>query len=161
MPWPKGKPRPDVAERMRARCVVTAQGCWEWQGARDKRGYGRLTFANRSWLVHRLMFALTNGFDVLGPALDHLCRNHACINPAHLESVTVGENTRRGLIPNILRARGAAVTHCPQGHEYTPENTRRSSGGWRECGICRAARHRRYRQLARNEGARAASEAAE
>ncbi|MGH9151353.1 MAG: HNH endonuclease [Acidimicrobiales bacterium] len=31
-----------------------------------------------------------------GLTLDHLCRDRRCVNPAHLEPVTVAENLRRG-----------------------------------------------------------------
>lgn len=34
---------------------------------------------------------------------------------------------------NELRER----THCPHGHEYTPENTYRKDDGWRRCVECR------------------------
>jgi hypothetical protein len=36
-----------------------------------------------------------------GLQLDHLCRNRACINPAHLEPVTNLENLRRGELPKL------------------------------------------------------------
>jgi hypothetical protein len=44
---------------------------------------------------------------------------------------------------NILRgvgqtAREIAKTHCPQGHEYTPENTYRPK--WRNVRICRTCK---------------------
>ena len=52
--------------------------------------------------------------------IDHLCRNPACVNPAHLEPVTNRTNIRRGYGPSGLNAR---KTHCIKGHEYTPENT--------------------------------------
>lgn len=32
-------------------------------------------------------------------------------------------------------------THCPQGHEYTPENTYTRPNGKRECRTCRKAKH--------------------
>lgn len=47
----------------------------------------------------------------------------------------------------------AAKTHCDYGHEFTEENTSRSSEGWR---ICIACRHERGR---RNEAARRARKA--
>jgi hypothetical protein len=40
----------------------------------------------------------------------------------------------------VLRRR----THCANGHEYTPENTYRKDGGWRECRQCRRDYMRRY-----------------
>ena len=44
----------------------------------------------------------------------------------------------------------SAITHCPQGHEYTPENTTIENGG-RSCRTCRNDRQRlraRQRRLA-------------
>lgn len=45
-------------------------------------------------------------------------------------------------------------THCPSGHEYTPENTGRTSTGWRYCSTCNRERaieghHRRMEQQGR------------
>jgi hypothetical protein len=68
--------------------------------------------------------------------LDHLCRNRCCVNPAHLEPVTRKVNLGRS--PLVGRGAGTAQTaktHCPQGHEYTPENTRIARGK-RYCKTC-------------------------
>lgn len=43
------------------------------------------------------------------------------MNPSHLEPVTLEENYLRSPITNVNK------THCPQGHEYTYENTYRFS----------------------------------
>lgn len=32
--------------------------------------------------------------------------------------------------------RRAVTTHCPHGHEYTPENTLLNGDGWRYCRTC-------------------------
>ena len=37
-------------------------------------------------------------------------------------------------------------THCPHGHEYTPENTYRYADGRRRCRRCRIAQAAAYRQ---------------
>jgi len=34
------------------------------------------------------------------------------------------------------------TTHCPQGHEYTPENTAKNPRGWRYCKQCNRDRAR-------------------
>lgn len=71
-----------------------------------------------------------------GLEIDHLCFNKLCYEPTHLEAVTHQENLQRS---------GARVTHCPQGHEYTEENTYRQ-GNMRSCKICRREASKRQRQ---------------
>ncbi len=39
-------------------------------------------------------------------------------------------------------AKNAAKTHCPQGHEYTVENTYRYRNNWRYCRTCKLERER-------------------
>lgn len=80
-----------------------------------------------------------------GFTLDHLCRNTSCANPAHLEPVTHEENVKRG-----RSGEGQALrTHCPQGHEYTDDNTYQH-GGRRFCRACHRERNREYARARRN-----------
>jgi hypothetical protein len=46
--------------------------------------------------AHRLFYEERYGPIPEGHQLDHLCRQPACVNPAHLEPVTQTENIRRG-----------------------------------------------------------------
>lgn len=50
---------------------------------------------------------------------------------------------------NGWRARQNPVTHCPQGHEYTRENTRLAHGKYKQCKICDRDRMRASRAAAR------------
>lgn len=70
-------------------------GCWVWQGAK-RGGYGRVKLAGKTQEAHRVSYEFHIGHIPDGLVLDHLCRNRACINPAHLEPVTQEENIRRG-----------------------------------------------------------------
>ena len=72
-----------------------------------------------------------------GLVIDHLCRVRDCVNPAHLDVVTTGENTRRGL-------RGVLTTHCPKGHAYDELNTFIHHGS-RDCRACARERKRLLR----------------
>lgn len=120
--------------------------CWLWLGCLED-GYGRVRFQGKMVLVHRLLYEIFVGPISEGMHIDHLCRVRSCCNPAHLEEVTPTENRRRAL--NL--AFWAPKTHCPEGHEYTPENT------WvyktaRFCKICHRTRSREfYRERRRKQ----------
>jgi hypothetical protein len=98
-------------------------GCWTWSRSCNPEGYG-LHYepgSKRATYAHRLVYEGCIGPIPAGYSLDHLCRNHSCVNPAHLEPVTHRENVLRGESP---AARHATKTHCQHGHEFTPRNTR-------------------------------------
>lgn len=118
--------------------ILPVDGCWVWTGARVSAGYGSLGVGKKTVSAHRFMYTALVGPIPEGLHLDHLCRNRACCNPEHLEPVTSRENTLRG---ETLAAACAAKTHCPKGHEYTPDNVLRA-GRKRICRECRYLRSR-------------------
>lgn len=152
-------------EAMRIRAFITQvdstggpEACWPWRGGLDDDGYGR--FGNgASARAHRSAYELMRQPIPAGLVIDHTCHNDTgcpggpdcqhrrCVNPAHLEAIRRGDNVLRSR--NTMPHRNAAKTHCPRGHEYTPQNTYRSigkNGPRRDCRICRrdqAARRRR------------------
>lgn len=89
--------------RLWARLEPTEGGCWEWQGAKTSDGYGHISVAGKLKRTHRMAYEILVGAIPGGLVLDHLCRNRACANPDHLEVVSRGENTRRGLAAAALR----------------------------------------------------------
>jgi hypothetical protein len=127
------------------RLLVSAEDCWEWQGALAN-GYGRVRWNDQSALVHRVVYVAVHGQPTL-PDLDHLCRNRKCANPAHLEPVTHAENIRRGEWSAGSARLQTAKTHCPNNHPlsganlYVPPLTSRKQ---RICRTCRLEAKRRY-----------------
>lgn len=121
--------------------------CWIWTGALSDGGYGLISIADHTVLVHRLSVELASALPIPdGLTVDHLCRMRACVNPAHLEVVPMRVNLLRGIGPSAVNA---AKTHCPRGHEYTAENTgvgHRGSGGNRYCRTCHREREANRRK---------------
>jgi HNH endonuclease len=72
--------------------------CWIWTKSGSKRGYGsfRPGGERRKVPAHRWSYEAANGPIPEGLELDHLCRNHPCVRPSHLEAVTHRVNMQRG-----------------------------------------------------------------
>ncbi len=134
--------------------------CWHWTGS-NSGGYGVYAIFGAAVRAHRVSWFLEHGHLPDDLDIDHQCHNldkacpggptcphRACVNPAHLRSATRAVNLRAG--------RGnPSRTHCPQGHEYTPENTYVSPRNQRSCKKCSNAKsnaiHKRQYAEARAE----------
>lgn len=127
--------------------VVPALGpCWEWCKATNKDGYGVVGYEGKTWLVHRLALHLSGV--LLDPRLevDHLCRNHCCCNPKHLEQVTRRVNQLRG---DGLAGRNARKDTCKYGHPF--EEVKHANKR-RICRVCEKRWQADWRERQRQKG---------
>lgn len=117
---------------------MNQSNCWIYLGpfgySRSGVAYGRYSGEN----AHRVSYRSFVGPIRKGLTVDHLCRNPLCINPRHLEAVTLEENILRGFSPTALNGR---KTHCPGGHPYIY-----LPSGIRGCRLCAAIYARKYRK---------------
>lgn len=117
-------------EYIRARVAIDSEtGCWLWQRSLDRDGYGSARKSPVGKRAHRQAFAAFVGPIAEGFQLDHLCRVRHCVNPAHLEPVTLVENVRRGVRADQTKS------HCKRGHAYAEHGWINSKGAHR-CRLC-------------------------
>lgn len=112
--------------------MVDVGDCWEWTGFKEL-GYGRVGRNSRGGWAHRHAYEMLVGPIPSGMQIDHLCRNRGCVNPDHMEVVTLVENVMRGEGPS---AKNARKTHCKRGHPFDEENTKVRANGSRRCLAC-------------------------
>jgi hypothetical protein len=120
---------------------TSPDGCWNWTGALNAAGYGAVGCNNKVLRTHRVAYELLVGPIPEGLQLDHLCRNRACCNPAHLEPVTNRENWMRGQHRVAKFQRG----ECQRGHDQATHTYTRPSGV-SYCRQCVVDRNRETRQ---------------
>jgi hypothetical protein len=136
-----GTRTPAIERFWRSVDTTDPDGCWPWMRGTDAYGYGSLMVDGKTTKAHRYSYWLMTG--QMPDTLDHLCRNRLCVNPAHLEPTSRGENVLRG---TGFAAANAAKTTCPNGHQYDYAEP----GGSRRCKACRNAKRReRHSRLQR------------
>lgn len=106
--------------------------CWLWLGTKIKAGYGLYKLELKYQLAHRVVFALLRGPIPDGFHLDHLCRNHSCVRPSHLDPVTCAENLYRGA---GVAATNRVKSHCKNGHPLAGQHIY-LYGNRRRCRLC-------------------------
>jgi hypothetical protein len=103
-----GSPRPIEERLLSMTSPEPNSGCWLWMGSVGRDGYGVVRTGGRSGKcqgAHRVAYELFKGPILDGMVLDHLCRVRCCINPDHLQAVTLRENIRRGMVGHYDRSR--------------------------------------------------------
>jgi len=116
--------------------------CWYWVSSKTINGYGQFSLNGKTKLAHRLSYEHFKEKIPKELQINHICRTRHCVNPDHLEAITQQENIGKGLggINNRIK------THCPQGHEYSKENTQIRPNGKRNCRICHRIGSNQYNQ---------------
>lgn len=143
----RGRKPVDPILRLMRRTEVDDDGCWQWMGGTFGTGYGQIGIGSRTdnstrqVSVHRVIYEHYFGKIPNGLTIDHLCRNKLCVNPHHLEPVTLKENVLRG---ESSPAQNARKTHCIHGHRFNEKNTYIGSSGQRQCKSCGNIRATRY-----------------
>ena len=131
---PRGSP--PVITTVKIPCPVAGlEGpCLIFTGRKTK-GYGRVTIGRCEILVHRYVWEQVHGPIPSWLEIDHQCRTKACCNINHLRLVKHQTNTTENVEGSHWQI-NLAKTHCPRGHEYTPENTRSRPDKGRDCKLC-------------------------
>lgn len=112
---------------------IPESGCLVWLGKIERGGYGVAWWNGRQRLLHRVSYEVSKGSIPHGASLDHLCRVRCCINPEHLEPVSIKVNI---LLGQGIAALNSRKTHCRNGHPFSEDNTYIYPSGDRSCRIC-------------------------
>ena len=132
-----------------SRVPVHEDGCWEWQGARDRKGYGKWGVPVR--LAHRAMYEWAHGPIPEGSVVMHSCDNPACVRPSHLMVGSVADN--QADMASKGRGYWGARDRCTNGHLFSEHGKvifKRKTGSderyrMRLCLLCKADEQRRRR----------------
>lgn len=130
MKYQKNTKSGDMKARIRNSVVADEFGCWIWQLTVDKGGYGKIQ-DKKTRLAHRVSYEAHKGTIEKGMTIHHKCSKPSCVNPEHLEQMSLRDNILLG-----RTGRNLLKTHCPHGHPYDKENTYMLRGKWRRCRIC-------------------------
>ena len=140
-----------ILDRLAAYVEIRDSGCYEWVASKRRLGYGQVRHNGTSRIAHVVAYLELVGPVPEGKVLDHICRNPPCVNPDHLEPVSIGENTRRGELGYGGRNR------CRNGiHDITDAaNIYVRPDGQRECMGCVLIRREKAKAVRAARKARA------
>jgi hypothetical protein len=148
----KERPITFMEKRIAPRFVIQDGSCWQWIGRQTPYGYGELRVSGKTRKAHRVMWELV-GKPVTDDSLvlDHLCNNRLCVNPNHLQEVTVKQNNDRST--TCLTTINSNKEYCYKGHPFSGDNLKiifKKTKPRRVCIQCRryTAKIRYYKRVA-------------
>ena len=104
-------------------------GCWEWQGHRDRDGYGLAHLGTNGeafkWRAHRLAWTTVNGDIPDGIFACHKCDNPQCCNPDHLFLGTAKDNHDDMVAKDRKKVASGAEHWCDRHPEDIPRGSAR------------------------------------
>jgi len=114
------KTNSEIKKYIQERILVSNTGCWEWTKSLTHNGYAQTKINKEYWRVHRLSYEIYRDKIPVGLCIDHMCENRKCVNPNHLEPVTIGENILRS--NKTLAGINSRKTVCKNGHLFSGKN---------------------------------------
>lgn len=149
VPWNTPMTDEDYIARFKRRCIITENGCWEWQGfcyafrgmKPGQRGYATASVRNKGWRLHRWMVEVTQRKLLSGEVARHKCDNPPCINPDHLIPGTQKDNIADVIAKGKQQFHPSHYKTCKHGHDYSV-HAWVDKYGHRHCKMCSRIRQR-------------------
>lgn len=119
-------------------------GCVEWVGSKNKKGYGLFNYNSKYEYAHRFSYRKANGLTKIPDKMYvcHSCDNPSCINPDHLWLGTHADNMKDCVKKG--RHHNKTLRNCPKGHPYSGGNLYIRPNGVRECRECSRESYRKW-----------------
>lgn len=96
-------------------------GCWLWDGATLKNGYGYFYNGERMEMAHRVSYKIYCGEIPYKYEIDHVCRNRGCVNPVHLRIATGSQNKANKPIGNTNSSGFLGVTYARHANRWASQ----------------------------------------